>query len=93
MKAGLSKMTLMAQNGAGPSKWPMPQQMPVRMTVKIPMVGISLRGLAALQVGAVIASTWAAGEEVPLYASNVTLSWCEFEVVNGGIAVRLTRVG
>jgi len=36
---------------------------------------------------------WAASEEVPLYASDIALSWGEFEVVDGMIAIRLTRLG
>ena len=63
------------------------------LTVKIPLPGISLRQLGALAVGEVIVSDWPASEEVPLYASNVALSWGEFEVVEGSIAVRLTRLG
>jgi len=75
------------------AKWPMLQQVPVPMTVKIPLPGISLRELGTLAVGEVIASEWPASEEVPLYASNVALSWGEFEVVDGLIAIRLTRLG
>lgn len=75
------------------TKWPMLQHVPIPMTVKIPLPGISLRELGALAVGEVIASEWPASEEVPLYASNVALSWGEFEVVNGAIAIRLTRLG
>jgi len=82
----------LAEDGAR-MRWPMLMQVPVPMTVKIPLPAISLRGLAALGVGEVIVSGWAASEEVPLYASNVALSWGEFEVVDGAIAVRLTRLG
>ena len=46
-----------------------------------------------LSVGTMIASAWPASEEVQLYAQNVALGWCEFEVVDGTIAVRLTRLG
>jgi flagellar motor switch/type III secretory pathway protein FliN len=74
-------------------KWPVLMQVPVLMKVKIPLPGISLRELTVLRVGEVIVSDWPASEEVPLYASNVALSWGEFEVVDGAIAVRLTRLG
>lgn len=74
-------------------KWPMLMQVPVLMKVKIPLPGISLRELTTLHVGEVIVSEWPASEEVPLYASNIALSWGEFEVVDGVIAVRLTRLG
>ena len=78
---------------AARTRWPMLLHVPVMMTVKIPLPGLSLRGLAALNVGKVIASDWPVSEEVPLYASNVALSWGEFEVVDGAIAIRLTRLG
>jgi len=99
MKPSTARTLLANQAGevveapASRTKWPMLQQVPVPMTVKIPLPGISLRELGALAVGEVIASEWPASEEVPLYASNVALSWGEFEVVNGAIAIRLTRLG
>jgi len=77
----------------GGAKWPVLQQVPVAMTVKIPLPGLSLRAIAALSVGTMLASACPASEEVQLYAQNVALGWCEFEVVDGTIAVRLTRLG
>ncbi len=74
------------------TKWPVMTQVPVPVSVRIPLPGVSLRGLAALRVGTVIASAWPVSEEVPLYAAGVALSWCEFDVVDGAIAVRLTRL-
>ena len=98
MKTVAAKRLLAEQGNTGEAaeartKWPMLQQVPVPMTVKIPLPGISLRGLTTLSVGNLIVSSWAASEEVPLYASNVALSWGEFEVVDGMIAIRLTRLG
>ena len=98
MKTLASKRLLVEQGIAGElaevrAKWPMLQQVPVPMTVKIPLPGISLRGLASLSAGDLIVSSWVASEEVPLYASNIALSWGEFEVVDGMIAIRLTRLG
>lgn len=74
-------------------RWSSMQHVPVRLVVKLPLAPMSLRKLQELHVGAVIESTWPAGEEVPLWASDVTLSWCEFAVVNDKIAARLTRLG
>ena len=74
------------------AKWPVMMQVAVPMTVRIPLPGVSLRGLAALRVGSVLASEWSVSEEVPLCAAGAALSWCEFDVVDGAIAVRLTRL-
>jgi flagellar motor switch protein FliM len=74
------------------AKWPVMMQVGVPLAVRIPLPGVSLRGLATLVVGTVIASEWPVSEEVPLYAAGVALSWCEFDVVDGAIAVRLTRL-
>jgi len=98
MKMLATKRLLTEQGSSGEAaethlKWLALQQVPVPMTVKIPLPGISLRGLAALSVGTLIVSSWAASEEVPLYASDIALSWGEFEVVDGMIAIRLTRLG
>jgi len=98
MKTPVAKRLLAEQGDTGEAietraKWPMLQQVPVPMTVKIPLPGISLRELAALSAGTIIVSNWAASEEVPLFASNIALSWGEFEVVDGMIAIRLTRLG
>jgi flagellar motor switch/type III secretory pathway protein FliN len=73
-------------------RYPMLLQVPVAMRVSIPMPGISLRGLTQLRAGDIIVSTWPASGELPLYASNVALSWGEFEVVDDAIALRLTRL-
>jgi flagellar motor switch protein FliM len=74
-------------------KWPVLQAMPVRLAVRIPLPRMVLRDVRALAVGDVLESEWPCAEEVPLHAANVALSWCEFAVVDGFIAARLTRLG
>lgn len=81
-----------AESDAG-MRYPILMQVPIPMSVKVPLPGISLRGLTAMKAGDVIVSQWAVAAELPLYASNVALSWGEFEVVDGAIAIRLTRLG
>ncbi len=73
-------------------RWPMLRLAAVPMQVKVPLSGISLRVLGKLEQGMVLESAWQAGEEVPLYAADVLVSWGEFEVADGQIAVRLTRL-
>jgi flagellar motor switch protein FliM len=74
-------------------KWPALQHARVSLVVKIPLPAMTLRDLAALKSGDIVHSLWPASEEVPLFASGVTLSWCEFAVMGDTIAARLTRLG
>ena len=98
MKPFLTKMA--AAEGApvarvsleGAAKWYVLQHLPVVMKVRIPLAGVVLRGLTQLKAGMVFSTEWPASEEVPLYAQDVAMGWCEFEVVEGKIAVRLTRL-
>ncbi|MDE1154453.1 MAG: FliM/FliN family flagellar motor C-terminal domain-containing protein [Acidobacteriaceae bacterium] len=74
-------------------KWPVLQQLNVSMRVRIPLQRVTLRTLRGLRPGALLCSDWPAAEEVPLYAQEVPLSWCEFAVVDEVMAARLTRLG
>lgn len=63
------------------------------LAVRVPAGRMTLAQVRALQVGSVVETAWAVSEEVPLHAANVALSWCEFAVVDGQMAARLTRIG
>jgi hypothetical protein len=54
--------------------------------------GFRVRNLLALAPGVVVESQWVHGEDVPLGAGAVQLSWSEFDVVDTQLAVRLTRL-
>ena len=77
----------------GDPKWPMLQHAALPLTVKIPLNGIRLRDVNALAAGVTIESCWPSNNEVPLYAGDVVLSWCEFEGSDANMAVRITRLG
>jgi flagellar motor switch/type III secretory pathway protein FliN len=81
-----------ARQAAREPRFPALMLVPVPMRVSISMPGISLRGLTQLSAGDVFVSEWPAAGEMPLLASNVAFSWGEFEVVDGAIAIRLTRL-
>jgi len=66
---------------------------PVPLVVRVPLPGISLRRIRKLQVGDVLLSEAIASDEVALFAADVALSFGEFEVVDGTIGIRLTRLG
>ena len=66
--------------------------LPVELDVSIPVRQFRVRNLLALEPGALIETQWHNGEDVPLAATNVHLAWCEFEVLDTDLAVRITRI-
>ncbi|MFC6644291.1 FliM/FliN family flagellar motor C-terminal domain-containing protein [Granulicella cerasi] len=74
-------------------QWPVLQNLHVPLSVRVPLRTLSLKELRALQPGDILSSEWMASEEVPMFAGTVPLSWCEFAVVEGLMAARLTRIG
>jgi flagellar motor switch protein FliM len=67
-------------------------RLPVELDVSIPVRGFRVRSLLALEPGAVIETQWGHGEDMLLAAGDVQLTWCEFEVVETALAVRVTRL-
>ncbi len=67
-------------------------RLPVELDVVVPVGDFRVRQLLALAPGNVIQSQWSYGEDVPLSAGDVQLAWSEFEVIDGALAVRITRL-
>lgn len=67
-------------------------RLPVELDVVIPVASFRVRNLLALRPGEVIESQWSYGEDVPLAAGDVQMAWTEFEVIDGQLAVRITRL-
>ena len=67
-------------------------RLPVELDVSVPVRNFRVRNLLALEPGQLIESGWGHGEDVPLAAGEVQLSWSEFEVVDTQLAVRVTRL-
>jgi flagellar motor switch protein FliM len=72
--------------------WPVLRRLPMTLRARIPLHRFTVRGLVELKVGQVLESAWPAMDDVPLKVGAVHLSWCEFEVVDQQIAVRLTQL-
>ena len=72
--------------------WPVLSQIPVHLTVSIPLSSFTVKHLLALSIGQVFGSEWAHTEDLPLATGQVKLGWCEFEVIEQVIGVRLTRL-
>ena len=71
---------------------PLISSLPVEVDVAVPIRKFRVRNLLALGVGAVIASHWVQGEDMPLAARGAQLAWTEFEVIDQKLAVRITRL-
>jgi flagellar motor switch protein FliM len=67
-------------------------RLPVELEVAVPVRNFRVRNLLALAPGAVVESQWSHGNDTPLAADQVRLCWCEFEVVETRLAVRVTRL-
>jgi len=67
-------------------------RLPVELDVAVPVRDFRVRNLLALEPGNVIETQWTHGEDMPLLAGAVQLSWSEFEVVDSQLAVRVTRM-
>lgn len=74
------------------ASWPVLQDLRMRVRVMIHLPPMTLGRVQRLAVGDVIVSPCPAGQEVPLLVGGADLSWCEFAVVDGMMAARLTRL-
>jgi flagellar motor switch protein FliN len=72
--------------------WPMISTLAVKLEANIPVRGFHVRDLLALKSGQTIESAWPVTEDAPLKVGQVQLCWCEFEVVDQRMALRLTRL-
>ena len=71
---------------------PLVARLPVEVDVAVPIRKFRVRDLLMLVAGAVIASQWVQGEDMPLAARGAQLAWTEFEVIEQKLAVRITRL-
>jgi len=67
-------------------------RLPVELEVSVPVREFRVRTLLALELGQVLGTEWAPGEDMPLLSGDVQLAWSEFEVVDSQLAVRVTRL-
>jgi flagellar motor switch/type III secretory pathway protein FliN len=67
-------------------------RLPVELEVGVPLRDFRVRNLLCLDQGAVVESQWGHAEDVPIAAGKVQLAWAEFEVMDLGLAVRVTRL-
>ncbi len=72
--------------------WTVLSKLPVAVTTEAALKGFCVRNLLELQKGQVFETVLPETEDVPLKASDIQVAWSEFEVVNGHLFARLTRL-
>jgi flagellar motor switch/type III secretory pathway protein FliN len=74
-------------------QWQHVQDMACILSVDLPLPGFRVRDLMRLQPQSVIDTRWPVGNDVPLRVNGELLAWCEFDVVEDHLAVRITELG
>lgn len=64
----------------------------MRLDVLVKVPSFCVRDLLALETGSVLETEHEHTQDVPVRSGGALLAWAEFEVVNEGLAVRLTRL-
>ncbi len=72
--------------------WAPLRQLPLRLTVDIPLPAMSLRALRALAPGRLLQSTLPASDDLPVVAGGALLGWARFECVDDRMLMRVTRL-
>jgi flagellar motor switch protein FliN len=72
--------------------WARVEPLPCLLTVEIPVPGFTVSDLVHLERGRIIATRWTVGQDAPLRVNGGLIAWCEFEVVQDRLAVRLTEL-
>jgi flagellar motor switch/type III secretory pathway protein FliN len=75
------------------SSWEVLAKLQVTMLVEVVLSRFTVSDLLALKDGQVFESLSPAVGDVSLMVGEVQLGWCEFEVLDKRMAVRLTRLG
>lgn len=72
--------------------WPELSRLPMRSAVSVVVPHFRVQHLLALKPGQTVESVWPTGEDLPFTVGGAQLFWCEFELVEDKLAVRLTRL-
>ena len=66
--------------------------LPCRISVDLPLERFTLGDLLRLDVGAVLETKNADGDDVPVMVNEQLIGWAEFEIVGQRVAVRMTEM-
>lgn len=65
---------------------------PLLLEVRLPVRGLRVKDILALEKGKIYETAWPADEDLPAGCGGVQLVWAEFEVIEKRLAVRVTRL-
>jgi Type III flagellar switch regulator (C-ring) FliN C-term len=90
----MEKLNLSSEPAGATSMFlnPLIARLPIGLDSALPIPGFKVRNLIALTTGTVVETAWGHGDDLPLSAGGVQLAWCEFEVMDSRLAVRITRL-
>jgi flagellar motor switch/type III secretory pathway protein FliN len=66
--------------------------LPCRISVDLPLGRFTLGDLLRLDVGAILETKNADGDDVPVMVNEQLIGWAEFEIVGQRVAVRMTEM-
>lgn len=72
--------------------WKTFSKLTITLRVNVGLHKFKVKTLLAMEPGQIIESLSPATEDVPLTIGRVQLGWCEFEVLEQHLALRLTRL-
>jgi len=72
--------------------WPVIASFPTLLAVAIPLRELRVRDLLALCPGQIVTTPWNLTDDLPLATGPLRLAWGELDVLNGNIALRITRL-
>lgn len=73
-------------------RWDMVGNLSCQLTIDLPVPEFRVGTLLSLAKNSVVDTHWQVGNDVPLSVNGELLAWCEFEVVDTHLAVRLTEL-
>ena len=89
----MSEAGVKAETTTAEDKWAHVQEMACDLSVELAVPGFRVRDMIRLGKGMVLDSHWPVGNDVPLRMNGKLLAWCEFEVIENRLAVRVTELG
>ena len=91
-----STVGLLVQSGAASLEshpaWSVISSLPTLLAVAIPLRELRVRDLIALCPGQIVTTAWNLTDDMPLATGPIQLAWGELDVLNGNIALRITRL-
>jgi flagellar motor switch protein FliN/FliY len=73
-------------------KWSHVKGLPCRLSVEVPVPGLTVGKLLDLAPGVILDTHYEEGSHVPILVNGEMIGWGEFDVVEESLAIRLTEL-